>query len=316
VEEDAGRLTAVFGYVSKLRSDLTIDVGKYNSFFPGAADRGQPRRFQNGDHRSSFAVTFEGPTLEWRLNGNTVTASRSTPLCADDVELVGQGGKKRGKLKANRRPKKGEGLPGASLLGPPKGDSESAPGRTPEELYSQYGVRAKRPSGLVDVDPSTGPKIPKPPIAPTGVFARVGIQLTPSGVSATDGFLVPDGALLVSRVLEGDTLIVLRRGGVVVHVLSTRDPRDLSGASRPLGPPGHSMDQLATGKVLVSLPSSMVGSEAGLRATTFEVYKIASTVPRRTPLTASSLTTLLRGGRLLGTIAGSAYVPYFFPRNP
>jgi hypothetical protein len=76
-----GNWTAHFGYFSSEASAVNISVGDTNAFFPAPSDRGQPTRFDPGQHSDVFTVGFDGSPLVWQLTNHTVTAAGTSRLC-------------------------------------------------------------------------------------------------------------------------------------------------------------------------------------------------------------------------------------------
>ena len=75
---DTGTLDVFFGYASSFTTNVAIDVGSQNFFFPGSQNRNQPTVFEPGVHDRVFFTSFtpipQQSELSWSLNGTIVTA--------------------------------------------------------------------------------------------------------------------------------------------------------------------------------------------------------------------------------------------------
>lgn len=71
-----GTYTAQFGYDNPNSESVTIPIGADN-YFTGLPDmdQGQPSVFLTGRQTNVFAVTFDGQSVVWGLNGRTATAT-------------------------------------------------------------------------------------------------------------------------------------------------------------------------------------------------------------------------------------------------
>jgi hypothetical protein len=73
---------AYFGYESPLQS-RTLAVGARNFFTTSQPDRGQPVEFVSGVVERAFSVPFAtGSSVTWTLEGQSVTASQTSPACS------------------------------------------------------------------------------------------------------------------------------------------------------------------------------------------------------------------------------------------
>jgi|GEM_PF-1404735 len=76
---------AYLGWENVEDEPLTFPIGEDNRFFPGEADRGQPRVFMPGKGgefpRGALEVSFEGPAVTWHLGERELTASRDSAAC-------------------------------------------------------------------------------------------------------------------------------------------------------------------------------------------------------------------------------------------
>jgi hypothetical protein len=77
-----GSYTAFFGYQSENAAAVDIPAGSDNRFQPIPQYRGQPEAFLPGRAQKAFSVAFNGNSLVWMLKGLAVTASRTSPRCA------------------------------------------------------------------------------------------------------------------------------------------------------------------------------------------------------------------------------------------
>ncbi len=83
LDRGLGEFTAFFGYENGM-PNRTLPVASRNNFGEGfdLEDRGQPNVFCGGRQPRAFTVDFtEGETLQWLLDGHTVTASAELPRC-------------------------------------------------------------------------------------------------------------------------------------------------------------------------------------------------------------------------------------------
>jgi hypothetical protein len=82
-----GSYTAYFGYENENAYNVTIPVGPDNMFTPSPQDRGQPSLFESGITPeypdTAFSVDFDASSLTWTLDGQTSTASSSSPQCPE-----------------------------------------------------------------------------------------------------------------------------------------------------------------------------------------------------------------------------------------
>jgi hypothetical protein len=77
-----GSFTAHFGYENPL-SFRFLPVGQSNGFGAARADRGQPMTLTGGRQPRAFSTDFGATeTLEWHLNGLSVSASAASPACS------------------------------------------------------------------------------------------------------------------------------------------------------------------------------------------------------------------------------------------
>lgn len=73
---------AAFGYRNPNPAAVTIPLGTKNVISPSSLDGSQPISFAPGSHHQVFHVAFfKRGTATWSLNGQTVTASSSSPPC-------------------------------------------------------------------------------------------------------------------------------------------------------------------------------------------------------------------------------------------
>ncbi|HEY5959265.1 MAG TPA: hypothetical protein VIV60_22060, partial [Polyangiaceae bacterium] len=86
VKRSTGHYTAFFGY-NKPYEDQRL-VNDLNKFLTAPANRNQPVLFRVGRHRNVFSVDFNGSPLTWKLAGNTVTASSSSPACTNGEDTT------------------------------------------------------------------------------------------------------------------------------------------------------------------------------------------------------------------------------------
>jgi hypothetical protein len=81
-ENPDATFTAHFGYENPSPYVVVIDSRHQNTFHPGPVFRtGQPEYFAPGRVEDFFAVLFDGNGLTRTLDGNAVTAKRSSPRC-------------------------------------------------------------------------------------------------------------------------------------------------------------------------------------------------------------------------------------------
>jgi hypothetical protein len=81
-ENGGGWYTAYFGYHNTTGAVINIPAGGENRFIPEPWHRGQPSSFDPGVHDRAVTTDFQAPnSVSWYLNGNTATASASSPLC-------------------------------------------------------------------------------------------------------------------------------------------------------------------------------------------------------------------------------------------
>ena len=80
-----GTITAFFGYKNNNSYQVEIPLGNLNKFTPDPKDRGQPIKFEPGRSPSypdaSFRVVFDGDSITWNLDGESVTASANSDYC-------------------------------------------------------------------------------------------------------------------------------------------------------------------------------------------------------------------------------------------
>ena len=77
-----GHCLAHFGYRNNDTVVRTIDVGKFNRFMSGRANRNQPTAFKPGQQNNVFTVDFlQGSSVTWRLDGANATAAANTAGC-------------------------------------------------------------------------------------------------------------------------------------------------------------------------------------------------------------------------------------------
>jgi len=82
--ERDGRLTAVFGYYSRIRVDSIIPDGPYNSLkrlFGGLLKADVPTVFEPGIHYNAFRFSAATPGLIWQVAGRRAAASILSPRC-------------------------------------------------------------------------------------------------------------------------------------------------------------------------------------------------------------------------------------------
>jgi hypothetical protein len=78
----AGSFTAHFGYDNPLPFRF-LPIGQHNGFGAALADRGQPMTLAGGRQARAFSTNFSaGESLEWHLNGLSVSASAASPACS------------------------------------------------------------------------------------------------------------------------------------------------------------------------------------------------------------------------------------------
>ena len=75
-----GQYYTVFGYSAA--GNMTVSIGQYNNFAPGAADQGQPTQFNIGTTNNAVVVAHTG-NISWNL-GNSVAAGPATQGCRED----------------------------------------------------------------------------------------------------------------------------------------------------------------------------------------------------------------------------------------
>ena len=80
--------TAYFGYNNTSTVPFTFPIGANddNIVFPGSMYAGQPTVYDVGNYPRVFSVDFDGqfiPTVDWVVNGVTVTARTTSPLCTN-----------------------------------------------------------------------------------------------------------------------------------------------------------------------------------------------------------------------------------------
>lgn len=82
---DYSFFTAYFGYESFDTEPSSVLVGPDNFFAPAPGSRGQVSLFRPGYRETAFRVNFAPtetePALTWSLQGRTVSASWTSPLC-------------------------------------------------------------------------------------------------------------------------------------------------------------------------------------------------------------------------------------------
>jgi len=78
-----GGLLAHYGYLNKnqFESPFIIEVGGDNFFDPDPIDRGQKTEFLSGLVQNAFSVPFDGSSLSWTLQEDTVTLSSLSDVC-------------------------------------------------------------------------------------------------------------------------------------------------------------------------------------------------------------------------------------------
>lgn len=86
VVDSATRVNTVyFGYENRTNRRLTVPVGDYNQLSPGLLYQGQPDVFNPGRYprvvAAEFVLDFTS-RVDWELNGITVAADATTPVCA------------------------------------------------------------------------------------------------------------------------------------------------------------------------------------------------------------------------------------------
>lgn len=75
VDQGDGTFVAWFGYQNRNDTAVTIAVGPQNRLSNGSTE--QPTAFEPGVHSGVFSVEFNGPVLEWDLDGSSVVAETS-----------------------------------------------------------------------------------------------------------------------------------------------------------------------------------------------------------------------------------------------
>ena len=86
--------TAYFGYNNTGPVQFNFPVGDNNQVTPGSIDAGQPTAFNVGNYPRVFPVQFDGifiKAVSWELNGETATASASSPACTSGVTAPASG---------------------------------------------------------------------------------------------------------------------------------------------------------------------------------------------------------------------------------
>jgi hypothetical protein len=84
-DNEDGTITAFFGYKNHSSFLVEIPIGELNKMKPGPLDRGQPTEFDPGRSsqypNASFQVVFQGESITWYLDGESVTASGISNHC-------------------------------------------------------------------------------------------------------------------------------------------------------------------------------------------------------------------------------------------
>ena len=75
-----GQYYTVFGYAAA--GNMTVSIGQFNNFAPGAADQGQPTQFNIGTTNNAVVVAHTG-NISWTL-GNSVAAGPAPEGCRED----------------------------------------------------------------------------------------------------------------------------------------------------------------------------------------------------------------------------------------
>ena len=75
-----GQYYTVFGYAAA--GNMTVSIGQFNNFAPGAANQGQPTQFNAGTTNNAVVVAHTG-NISWNL-GNSVAAGPAQESCKED----------------------------------------------------------------------------------------------------------------------------------------------------------------------------------------------------------------------------------------
>jgi hypothetical protein len=89
---DGGLKLVSFGYDNRGSVAVDLEMGPGNQLLPGNPLRGQPDRFEVGEHHSVFQVTYDGPDVTWMLVGKSATVGPDAPLCSQTCDSSCAGG--------------------------------------------------------------------------------------------------------------------------------------------------------------------------------------------------------------------------------
>ena len=84
---DGGQFLAHYGYANPNATTVEPPADE-NRFSPAPPDRGQPTAFASGRVADAFQVQWSGSGLTWRLTGNELTVSSSSPRCQGSITVV------------------------------------------------------------------------------------------------------------------------------------------------------------------------------------------------------------------------------------
>jgi hypothetical protein len=89
---EKGGYVALFGYNNGNKQAVSVAIGNSNRITPGAADRGQPQKFDVGRVVGAFTAESDGAAIVWHLTNRTATANKNSKKCAEPPVPVGTGG--------------------------------------------------------------------------------------------------------------------------------------------------------------------------------------------------------------------------------
>jgi len=82
----------VWGYDNQTGHSTTIAVGRFNEFYPGGSNQGQPTTFATGRHDNVLVVPWDGSAQQnWWLGFGTASASKNTVCSSTPVPVTGTG---------------------------------------------------------------------------------------------------------------------------------------------------------------------------------------------------------------------------------
>lgn len=88
---ERGGYVALFGYNNENHEVVSIPIGNSNRITPGAADRGQPQKFDVGRVVGAFTVESDGAAIVWHLTNRSATANKNSKQCEKPPVPVGTG---------------------------------------------------------------------------------------------------------------------------------------------------------------------------------------------------------------------------------